>query len=72
MRRQQHEAKTMSVVFCMTTGPLLIHQVPAKTSLDAIYYHDECLKVWLKISTGKDQRQPQMALNSAMIIHVHK
>ena len=48
MRRQQHESKAMSVVFFMTTESLLIHQVPARTSLDPIYYRDECLKASVK------------------------
>ena len=49
----------MFVIFFMTTGPLLIYQVPARTSLDVIYYRDECLKV---LVTRKDQGQLQMAL----------
>ena len=48
VRRQQHEAKIMFVIFFMTTGPLLIHQESARTSLDAMYYRDECLKVLVK------------------------
>ena len=48
VRRQQYEAETMFVMFFMTTGPLLIHQVPARILLDAIYYRDEYLKVLVK------------------------
>ena len=44
VRRQQYEKKTMFVIFFMTIGPLLIHQMPARISLDAIYYRDQCLK----------------------------
>ncbi|CAF1316643.1 unnamed protein product [Rotaria sordida] len=44
VRRQQFEEKTMFVIFFMTTGPLLIHQLPPGTSINAIYYRDECLK----------------------------
>ena len=51
----------MFVIFFMTTGPLLIYQVPARTSLDVIYYRDACLKV---LVTRKDQGQLQMALSS--------
>ena len=48
MRRQQYEAKTMLVILFMTTGPLLIHQVAAKTLLAAIYYRDKCLRELVK------------------------
>ncbi|CAF4483037.1 unnamed protein product, partial [Didymodactylos carnosus] len=44
VRRQRYEKKTMFVIFFMTTGPLLIHQVPSGVSIDAAYYRDECLK----------------------------
>ncbi|CAF1537338.1 unnamed protein product [Adineta ricciae] len=44
VRRQQFEAKTMFVIFFMTTGPLLIHPLPPGTSINALYYRDECLK----------------------------
>jgi histone-lysine N-methyltransferase SETMAR len=44
VRRQQFEAKTMFVIFFMTTGPLLIHQLPPGTSINALYYREECLK----------------------------
>ena len=47
----------------MTTRPLLIHQVPARTLLDAIYYRDECLKALI---TKKEQSQSQMAFSSTM------
>ena len=37
----------------MTTEPLLIHQVPARTSLDAIYYRDEYKKALINNSHKK-------------------
>ena len=43
VRRQQFERKTMFVIFFMTNGPLLIHEIPPKTSINAVYYRDECL-----------------------------
>jgi len=44
VRRQLFEKKTMFVVFFMTSGALLVHQVPVGTSINAEYYRDECLK----------------------------
>ncbi len=32
----------------MTTGPLLVHQLPSGTSINVIYYRDECLKVLIQ------------------------
>jgi [histone H3]-lysine36 N-dimethyltransferase SETMAR len=43
VKRQQFDKKSMFVVFFMTTGPLLIHQVPTGTTIDALYYRNECL-----------------------------
>ena len=48
VRRQLFEEKTMFVIFFMTNGPLLIHQVPSRTSINAMYYRDECLKDLVK------------------------
>lgn len=44
VRRQPFEEKTMFVIFFMTNGPLLIHQLPSGTSINALYYRDKCLK----------------------------
>ncbi len=48
VRRQTYDKKTMFVIFFMTTGPLLIHQVPPGVSINGIYYRDECLKPLVK------------------------
>jgi hypothetical protein len=32
----------------MTNGPLLIHELPSETSINAIYYRDESLKKLVK------------------------
>ncbi|CAF2910263.1 unnamed protein product [Rotaria sp. Silwood2] len=44
VRRQLFEEKAMFIIFFMINGPLLIHQVPSRTSVNVIYYRDECLK----------------------------
>lgn len=38
----------MSVVFFRTTGPLLIHALPSEATINAVYYHDQCLKSLVK------------------------
>lgn len=43
VRRQPFERKTMFVVFFMTNGPLMVHEIPSKTTVNAAYYRDECL-----------------------------
>jgi hypothetical protein len=48
VRRQQFERKSMFVIFFMANGPLFIHEVPPKTSINAIYYRDECLTQLVK------------------------
>jgi len=48
VRRQQFERKSMFVIFFMTNGPLFIHEVPPKTSINAIYYRDACLTQLVK------------------------
>ena len=45
VKRKPFEEKTMFVIFFMTTGPLVVHQLPSGTSINATYYRDECLKV---------------------------
>ena len=47
-RRQQFERKTMFTIFFMTNGPLLIHGIPSKTSINAAYYCDVCLSLLTK------------------------
>ena len=39
--------------FFMRTRPSVIHQVPARTSLDAIYYRDECFKALITKKKSK-------------------
>lgn len=48
VRRQQNEQKTMFVIFFMTTGPMLIHYLSSGTSINAVYYRDECLERLVK------------------------
>ena len=45
VRRQQYECL---LSFFMTIEPLLNHQVPARKSLDVIYYRNERLKVFVE------------------------
>ena len=65
-KRQQHEAKTIFVILFMATDPLLIHQVPARTSLDAMYYRDECLKVLVK---NLHKKRPTSTTNDIKLYH---
>ncbi len=44
IRRQLFEEKTMFVIFFMTNGSILLHQVPSGISINALYYRDACLK----------------------------
>jgi histone-lysine N-methyltransferase SETMAR len=48
VKRHRFEAKTMFVVFFMTTGPLLVHYLTSGTSINATYYRDECLKTLVR------------------------
>ncbi len=44
VKRHLFEKKTMFIIFFMTSGALLVHQVPVGTSVNAEYYRDKCLK----------------------------
>jgi hypothetical protein len=46
MKRQAFEEKTM--FFSMTNGPILVHQIPSRTSINATYYRYACLKSLIK------------------------
>ena len=44
VKRQQYEPKTMFTIvfFCCYNGRTIAYQMAARTSLNAIYYGDEC------------------------------
>ncbi len=66
VRRQQFEPKTMFVIFFMTNGPLLVHEVPSGTSINAIYYRDECLKTLVK---NLHKKRPLSTTNGIKLHH---
>ncbi|CAF2997199.1 unnamed protein product [Rotaria sp. Silwood2] len=66
VRRQQFEEKTMFVIFFMTTGPLLIHQLPSGTLINAIYYRDECLK---SLVQKLHKKRPSSTTNGIKLHH---
>jgi histone-lysine N-methyltransferase SETMAR len=66
VRRQQFESKTMFVIFFMTNGPLLIHKLPAGTSINAIYYRDKCLKTLVK---NLHMKRPSSTTNRIKLHH---
>jgi [histone H3]-lysine36 N-dimethyltransferase SETMAR len=66
VRRQQFEKKTMFVIFFMTTGPLLIHQLPSGTFINALYYRDECLKSLVR---KLHKKRPSSTTNGIKLHH---
>ena len=66
VKRQQFEKKSMFVIFFMTTGPLLIHELPSGTTINAIYYRDECLK---KLIKNLRKKRPSSTTNGIKLHH---
>ena len=66
VKRQQFEKKTMFVIFFMTNGPVLIHEVPSGTSINAIYYRDQCLKALVK---KLHKKRPSSTTNGIKLHH---
>ncbi|CAF1524268.1 unnamed protein product [Rotaria sordida] len=66
VRQKLFEEKTMFIMFFMTNGPLLIHQVPAGTPINAIYYCDECLKTIVK---KLDKKRASSTANHVKLHH---
>jgi len=50
----------------MTNGPLLIHELPSGTSINAIYYRDECLKTLVK---NLHKKRPLSTTNGIKLHH---
>ncbi|CAF0989636.1 unnamed protein product [Rotaria sordida] len=66
VKRQQFKKNTMFVIFFMTNGPLLIHELPSGTSINAIYYHDQCLK---KLVKNLRKKRPSSTTNGIKLHH---
>ena len=66
VRRQQYEKKTMFIIFFMSTGPLVIHELPSGISIDAVYYRDACLK---KLVTKLHKKRPLSLTNGIKLHH---
>ncbi len=56
----------MFVIFLMTNGPLLVHQIPSGTSINATYYRDACLK---SLTKKFHQKRPSLAENHVKLHH---
>ncbi|CAF4213127.1 unnamed protein product, partial [Rotaria sordida] len=66
VRRQQFEKKQSLSFFFMTNGPLLVHELPSGTSINAIYYRDECLKMLVK---NLHKKRPLSTTNGIKLHH---
>jgi histone-lysine N-methyltransferase SETMAR len=66
VRRQDFEKKNMFVIFFMTTGPVLVHQLPSGTSVTAVYYRDNCLK---SLVTNLNKKRPASSTNGIKLHH---
>ncbi|CAF1311248.1 unnamed protein product, partial [Adineta ricciae] len=65
VRRQQYEKKTMFIISFMSTGPLVVNELPSGMSIDAVYYRDECLK---KLISKLRKKRP-LSLTKGIKLH---
>jgi len=66
VKRDRFEPKTMVCIFFKSTGPILIHAVEKNTTIDNIYYVENCLAPAFK---EVEKQRPLSGLHGIKLLH---